>query len=95
MPIQDRASRQTARVAPYLDAITTARKAGLTWRDLAEVLGVQSPGALRQAVKSCKYKAEQIALPEPEKTKTTKTPAVQPQQKTEEMASVINKNLIS
>lgn len=63
MPIQDRATRLTARVAPYRDAILTARAGGLTWGDIGRLLGIQSPDAVRQAVKSCQYKAEQIPLP--------------------------------
>lgn len=69
MTISDRATRLTARVAPYRDAITKARKAGLTWRDIGQALGVQSPDRLRWAVAHCgRYEAEQIPLPEPTQT---------------------------
>lgn len=64
MTIADRATRLTARVAPYRDAISAARKAGLTWGDIAVVLGVKTPDRLRWAVAhSEKYEAEQIPLP--------------------------------
>lgn len=70
--LSDRASRLTARVAPYRESIIAARKAGLTWGDIARVLGLQvPPAALRQAVARCRYQAEQAPLPEP--------PAAQPQ----------------
>lgn len=67
MTIADKATRLTARVAPYRDAITEARKAGLTWGDIATVLGVKTPDRLRWAVlHSQKYEAAQIPLPTPE-----------------------------
>ncbi len=64
--LSDRATRLTARVAPYREAIAKARKAGLTWADVANALGVQvPPAALRQAVKRChRYQADQVPLPE-------------------------------
>ena len=63
--LNDRATRLTAKVAPYRAAIALARKAGLTWADIGRVLGVQAaPAALRQAVTRCHYQAEQIPLPE-------------------------------
>lgn len=64
--LNDRATRLTARVAPYREAIAKARKAGLTWADVANALGVQvPPAALRQAVKRChRYQADQVPLPE-------------------------------
>jgi hypothetical protein len=65
MPTHHKASRATARVAPYITAIGAARKAGLTWRDLAEILGEAGPDALRQAVKQCQWTAEQMPLPPP------------------------------
>lgn len=62
----DLATRLTARVAPYRDAITAARKAGLTWRDLTNVFGCVKPNRLRWAYLHCdKYEAEQVPLPEP------------------------------
>ncbi len=65
--LSDRATRLTARVAPYQEAITAARAAGLTWADIARALGVQAPpAAVRQAVKRCRYEAAQIPLPEPQ-----------------------------
>lgn len=67
MTIADRATRLTARVAPYRAAIEVARKAGLTWRDLATLLGVKTPDRLRWAVGHCsRYEADQVALPMPE-----------------------------
>ncbi len=65
MALNDRATRMTARVAPYKEAIATARRAGLTWRDIAQTLGIQSADAVRQAVRKCQWAAEQIPLPEP------------------------------
>lgn len=64
--LNDKASRLTARVAPYLVAIAAARAGGLTWADIGRSLGVASPGALRQAVAKCPYKTEQAPLPEPQ-----------------------------
>ena len=74
--LNDRATRLTARVAPYQAAIAAARAAGLTWADIARALGVQAPpAAVRQAVKRCRYEAAQIPLPEPSqppaRTRTT------------------------
>lgn len=68
MTISDRATRLTAKVAPYREAILEARSLGLTWVDLCAVLGIEpAPDRLRNAVKlSVRYKAEQIPLPEPE-----------------------------
>lgn len=66
MGIVDKATRLTARVAPYLSAIAAARAAGLTWGDIATALGASSPGAVRQAFRNCKYKANQLPLPEQE-----------------------------
>ena len=65
--LNDRATRLTARVAPYREAIAKARKAGLTWADIGRLLGLEAPpAALRQAVKRCVYETEQIPLPEPQ-----------------------------
>ncbi|MHB8258424.1 MAG: hypothetical protein ACYDHY_14955 [Acidiferrobacterales bacterium] len=74
MTINDQATRLTARVAPYLSAIQEAREAGLTWVDLAKALGVQSADRLRWAVKHCKYKTEQVPLPDPKKDGVAKAP---------------------
>lgn len=61
------ATRMTARVAPYREAIKAARRAGFTWRDIARALGVEDPNRLRWAVGHCeRYEAEQIPLPTPE-----------------------------
>lgn len=67
MTISDLATRLTARVAPYRDAIAKARALGLTWADLCSILGLEvSPDRLRTAVRlSVRYGAEQIPLPEP------------------------------
>lgn len=97
--INDRASRLTARVAPFLDAVASARSAGLTWRDLAVVLGVASPNALRQAVRCCKYKADQLPLPEVQQdkpaVKVTAPVKVSGGGQVSDVESVINKNLIA
>ncbi len=62
--LADQATRLTARIAPYRDAIKSAREAGLTWRDLARILGVKDQRHLRWAVGHCeRYKAEQVPLP--------------------------------
>lgn len=66
-------TRATAQVAPYLEAITKAREAGLTWGDIAARLGIESPDRVRWAAGHCRYKAEQIPLPEPEKAKPAPT----------------------
>lgn len=65
MTINDQATRMTARVAPYRDAILKARGLGLTWPDLCAVLGLEaSPDRLRAAVRlSVRYSAKQIPLP--------------------------------
>ena len=65
MALNDRATRMTARVAPYKEAIAEARRAGLTWGDIAQLLGIQGADAVRQAVRKCQWAAEQIPLPEP------------------------------
>ncbi len=64
-------TRATAQVAPYLEAITQAREAGLTWGDIAARIGIESPDRVRWAAGHCRYKASQIPLPEPE-TKNAK-----------------------
>lgn len=70
----DQATRMTARVAPYREAIQAARRAGFTWRDIGKILGVKDPNRLRWAVGHCeRYEAEQIPLPTPE---PESTPAV-------------------
>jgi hypothetical protein len=69
-----KATRLTARVAPYRDAISKARKAGLTWADIGEALGVQNPDRLRWAFAHCgRYEADQIPLPEPKTAGLTTT----------------------
>ena len=72
MALNDVATRMTARVAPYLQAIVQARKAGLTWADIGRLLGIEKADALRQAVKQCKWVIEQQPLPEPETLKLAK-----------------------
>ncbi len=59
------ATRLTARIAPYLDAIREAREVGLTWGDVARRLDISSPYALRKAVLRCRYVVEQVPLPPP------------------------------
>ena len=68
----DQATRMTARVAPYIEAIRKARDAGFTWADIARAIGAQDGETVRRAVRICKYKAEQIPLPEPQ---TQRAPA--------------------
>lgn len=65
MTIHDHATRLTAQVAPFLDAIKSARAGGLMWGDIGGLLGIKSGDALRQAVKKCRYVADQVPLPEP------------------------------
>ena len=65
MTIHDQATRLTARVAPYLEAIAKARAAGLTWTDIGHLFQVKAR-RLQWAVKHCRYTAEQRPLPEPE-----------------------------
>lgn len=65
MTINDHATRLTARVAPYLEAIARARAAGLTWADIGRLFDVKAR-RLQWAVKHCRYTAEQRPLPEPE-----------------------------
>ncbi len=56
--------RLTARIAPYLTAIGEARQRGLTWPDIAALLGVP-PDPLRRAyLHGKRYLAEQQPLPE-------------------------------
>ncbi len=78
MTISDRATRLTAKVAPYREAILEARALGLTWLDLCAVLGIEpAPDRLRNAVRlSIRYKAAQIQLPE-----STPEPEPTPEQK--------------
>ncbi len=76
MTIHDKATRLTARVAPYIQAIAEARAGGLTWKDIAALIGAGTPDAVRQAVRNCKYRAEQLPLPEPSQppTRTSTAP---------------------
>ncbi len=96
------ATRMTARVAPYREAIKAARRAGFTWRDIARALGVEDPNRLRWAVGHCeRYEAEQIPLPTPEPEPTTaaqkvptKTTQPNPRPTVEDQDAFVNKNLI-
>ena len=78
----DKATRMTARVAPYLEAIGKARAAGFTWTDIAQAIGASSGETVRRAVRICKYKTDQIPLPDSERVQKatapvrTQTPAV-------------------
>ncbi|MHB1752179.1 MAG: hypothetical protein ACYCTF_05710 [Acidiferrobacter sp.] len=82
MTIHDQATRLTARVAPYLEAIAKARTAGLTWADIGHVFQVKAR-RLQWAVKHCRYTAEQKPLPEPPSTATKPAPrATAPSTKT-------------
>ena len=73
MTINDHATRLTARVAPYLEAIAKARAAGLTWADIGSVFEVKAR-RLQWAVKHCRYTAEQKPLPEPASTAAKPAP---------------------
>ena len=63
----------TARVAVYLDSIASARRRGITWAELAAVLGAASGPALRAAARRARIAiesgrivpGEQLPLPEP------------------------------
>jgi len=78
--MDESAMRLTARVAPYLDAIKQKRAAGWRWKDIKLALGFAcSDHALAQAVKRCRWVAEQKPLPEPARpapsvAKTTAVP---------------------
>ncbi|MHB1516419.1 MAG: hypothetical protein ACYCVY_12085 [Acidiferrobacteraceae bacterium] len=76
--------RLTARCAQHLDAILAARKRGITWGELAPLLGACSAGAVRKAferaqrgVERALYCPEQMPLPESEsaQTATAQSPA--------------------
>ncbi|WP_297389312.1 hypothetical protein [Acidiferrobacter sp.] len=54
----------TAKVAPYLEAIRKARDAGFTWSDIARAIGASNGETVRRAVRICKYKTDQIPIPE-------------------------------
>ncbi len=76
----DKATRMTARVAPYLDAIGKARGAGFTWADIAQAIGASNGETVRRAVRICKYKTDQIPLPERKAKPETPAPvAARPQ----------------
>ena len=67
-----RPEKLTARVAPHIDAIDVARRAGITWREIAKVLEASSVSAIRTAVwrarrgvDAGRYVVEQMPLPEP------------------------------
>ena len=62
--MDESAMRLTARVAPYIDAIKQKRAAGWRWKDVTLALGFAcSDHSLAQAVKSCKWVAEQREIP--------------------------------
>ena len=73
MTISDQATRLTARVAPYLEAIAKARAAGLTWADIGQVFQAKAR-RLQWAVKHCRYTTEQRPLPEPASTAAKPAP---------------------
>lgn len=63
--------RVSAAVAPYIDAIKEKRAAGWRWADIRKALNVDcTDRGFGQAVRRCRWKAEQLPLPELEKTKT-------------------------
>lgn len=88
MNMNEQATRLTARVAPFRDAILAARKAGWTWADVARALGLNvSPDRIRAATKfSTRYEVEQIPLPlpEPAPAPVTKAAASRPGQSTKD-----------
>lgn len=56
--------RLSAYIAPYLEAIKTARAAGWRWADCRDALGLDcSDATFAQAVRRCKWQAEQVPLP--------------------------------
>lgn len=68
-------ARFTARLAPYVDAIQSARSAGVTWKQLGDLFGVKhrTMAAAYKVATSGKYSAlEQLPLPEPEKLASSK-----------------------
>lgn len=98
--ISDMATRVTARIAPYIEAIKKAREAGLTWSDIASVMGIENPDRVRWAVGHCRYQVEQMPLPEP-KTKPKPEVKTAPQENAQgslsretDIDAVINKHLI-
>ena len=57
-------TKLTARVAPYLEAISEARRLGWSWADIAKRVAPQAlPVSVKSAVRLCRYKAEQRPLP--------------------------------
>ena len=80
MTINDHATRLTARVAPYLEAIAKARAAGLTWADIGHVFQVKARH-LQWAVKHSRYTAEQRPLPEPKRPAAKPAPGPQRSQR--------------
>jgi len=83
--MDESAMRLTARVAPYIEAIKQKRAAGWRWKDIKLALGFAcSDHALAQAVRRCKWVAEQRALLEPAArsaptvAKTTTVPQARP-----------------
>ena len=93
-------TRATAQVAPYLEAISQAREAGLTWRDIAQRLDIESPDRVRWAAGHCRYKATQIPLPEAQTAKPSaparpqSAPMPTAARSEIEIESVINQHLI-
>ena len=92
----DHATRMTARVAPYLEAISKARDAGFTWADIAHAIGASNGETVRRAVRICKYRAEQLPLPvrqqNPGPSKTV--PRREQRPGPEDQDDFVNKNLI-
>lgn len=73
--------RLSATIAPYVDAINEKRSAGWRWADIRKVLSLEcTDRALGQAVRRCKWQAQQLPLPELERRKNgNANPAVVPE----------------
>ncbi|WP_215878569.1 hypothetical protein, partial [Acidithiobacillus ferridurans] len=57
--------RITAAVAPYLDAVAEKRAAGWRWGDIRRAMGIEcTDHALAQAFAKCRWRAEQMPLPD-------------------------------
>ena len=77
--------RLTARVAGYMDSITAARRAGMTWAEIGDRVGVPGEAArkafarARAAVHAGRLvPLEQAPLPDPQATATVRTISAKP-----------------
>lgn len=77
--MNERPKKITARVAPFLDAIDAARKAGWSWAEIRDRVAPETTvNAIRMAALHCKYSAEQLPLPEL-RGAPAESPTTQPQ----------------